>query len=614
MLGLSFDLWMPATLAPELLPGSRELTDRDTRGYAVMGRLQPSATRAQAQADVDVLMRQLSQAYPETNARMRGEVLTFGESPRGPQRFLPTALGLLQAAMLLLLLTVCGNTANLILARASTRRREMGIRLALGAGPFRIVRLLMTENVLLALLGALLGLAVAFWGTGALRTIPPLRGLPIRFQTSVDGAGLFFTILLGTGCGLIFGAAPAVHLAWMDPQAALRLGIRTAARSRLRDSLMGLQVGLAVVILVVAALFIRGLSQTRDVDPGFTREGVLLATYDLTGRPITAASARMFADRVLQGARAIPGVASAAIASAVPLDIHGLGSRTFTVEGHAREGADPDQATFNIVTPGYFAVMGIPLVAGSDFADLKDTAAPPQVIVNEEFVHRYLDRLEPLGRTVQSRGRRYTIVGVARNSLYNAFGEPPTAALYYSYRDLPAATGEVHLRTRPGAEASVTADLRRIVATIDPDLPLYNVRTLSEHIETNLVFRRVPARLFAVLGPLILVLAAFGIYAVVAYGVSQRTTEIGVRMALGATASRIVPSLVGESLRVVGMGAMIGWVVIFVVMLDVVSGGPVDVPVFAGVPLVLLVVATLACWVPARRAARVDPMVALRQD
>ena len=205
-------------------------------------------------------------------------------------------------------------------------------------------------------------------------------------------------------------------------------------------------------------------------------------------------------------------------------------------------------------------------------------------------------------------------MGVARNSLYNAFGEPPTAAIYYSYRDLPAASGEVHLRTRPGTETSVMPDLRRIVAAIDPDLPLYNVRTLSEHIETNLVFRRVPARLFAVLGPLILVLAAFGIYAVVAYGVSLRTTEIGVRMALGATASRIVPSLVGESLRVVGMGAMIGWIVIFVVMLDVVSGGPVDVPVFAGVPLVLLVVATLACWVPARRAARVDPMVALRQD
>jgi predicted lysophospholipase L1 biosynthesis ABC-type transport system permease subunit len=215
---------------------------------------------------------------------------------------------------------------------------------------------------------------------------------------------------------------------------------------------------------------------------------------------------------------------------------------------------------------------------------------------------------------VQSRGKSYTMVGVAKNSLSNAFGEPPTAAIYYSYRDLPVATGEVHLRTRPGTETSVMPDLRRIVAAIDPDLPLYNVRTLSEHIETNLVFRRVPARLFAVLGPLMLVLAAFGIYAVVAYGVSQRTTEIGVRMALGATASRIVPSLVGESLRVIGMGAMIGWVVIFVVMLDVVSGGPVDVPVFAGVPLVLLVVATLACWVPARRAARVDPMVALRQD
>jgi putative ABC transport system permease protein len=613
-LGLSFDLWMPATLAPELLPGSRELTDRNSRGYAVLGRLRPPAGRAQAQSDLDVVMRQLSQTYPETNATMRGEVLTFAESPRGPQRFLPMALGLLQAAMLLLLLTVCGNTANLILARASVRQREMGIRLALGAGPSRIVRLVMTENVLLALLGALLGLAIALWGTDALRTIPPLRGLPIRFQTSVDWAGLVFTIVLGTGCGLIVGAAPALQMAWMDPQAALRVGCRNASRSRLRDTLMGLQVALAIVILVVAALFIRGLAQTRDIDTGFEREGVLLAAYDLTGRAVTPASARAFADRVLAGARGIPGVTSAAIASSVPLDIHGLPSRAFTVEGHARADADEDRATFDIVTPGYFEVMGIPLVAGSTFAELTNTAAPPQAIVNEEFVRRYFDRLDPLGRRVQSRGRAYTIVGVARNSLYNAFGEPPTAAIYYSYRDLPAGSGEVHLRTRPGSETSLTADLRRVVAAIDPELPIYNVRTLSEHIETNLVFRRVPARMFAVLGPLILVLAAFGIYAVVAYSVSLRTTEIGVRMALGATAGRIVPELIVDSLRVVGVGAMLGWIAIFIVMLDVVSGGPVDVPVFAGVPLVLLVVATIACWVPARRAAHVDPMVALRRD
>ena len=613
-LGLSFDLWFPATLAPEILPGSRELTDRGSRGYSVMGLLKPGASRAQAQADVDVMMRQLAQAYPETNATMRGEVLAFSESPRGPQRFLPLALGLLQAAMLLLLLTVCGNTANLVLARASTRQREIGIRLALGARPSRIVRLVMTENVLLGIAGAALGVAVAFWGTDALRTIPPLRGMPIRFQTSIDWVGLAFSIALGAGCGVIVGAAPAMQLAWIDPQAALRLGGRRASRSRLRDVLMGVQAALAVVILVVAALFIRGLAETRDVDTGFNRDGVLLAAYDLTGRTITQASARDFADRVLRGARAMPGVEAAAIASSVPLDIHGLPYRAFTVEGHARVDADPDQAVFNIVTPGYFALMGIRFVSGSDFVDLTSSAAPRQAIVNEEFAQRYLAGLEPLGRQLESRGRSYTIVGVVRNSLSNAFGEPPTAAVYYSYRDLPAASGEVHLRTRPGSEATVMPGLRQVVAAIDPELPLYNVRTLSEHIETNLVFRRVPARLFAVLGPLMLILAAFGIYAVVAYNVTQRTTEIGVRMALGASARRIVGALVGDSLRIVGAGAMLGWIVVLVIIVDVVSGGPLDVPVFAGVPLLLIGVAALACWLPARRAARIDPLVALRQD
>ncbi len=186
--------------------------------------------------------------------------------------------------------------------------------------------------------------------------------------------------------------------------------------------------------------------------------------------------------------------------------------------------------------------------------------------------------------------------------------------MYYSYRDLPAITGEIHVRTPPGSQAVVAAELRRVVAAIDPELPLYNIRTLSDHIETNLVLRRIPARLFAFLGPLMLVLAALGIYAVVAYSVSLRTTEIGVRMALGATSARVVPALVAESLRVVGIGAMLGWIVTFVVVLDVVSGGPVDVAVFGGVPLLLLSVAAAACWIPARRAAAVDPMVALRQE
>jgi predicted permease len=614
VLGLNFDYWIPATMAPEILAGSRELEDRSVRGYAVMGRLQENVSIIQAQSEVDTAMRRLAQAYPSTNATLRAEVLTFGNSPRGPQRFLPTALAVMQAVMLLLLLAVCGNTANLVLARASARQREIGVRLALGAGPQRILSLLLTETLVLGLFGAALGVAIAVWGTNALRAMPPLAGLPIKFQTDLDLVSLAFAVLLGIGSGLIFGLAPALQLARVDPLSAFRTGSRTASRSRMRNILMASQVALALLVLIVAGLFLESFLETRTLDTGFRRDGVLLAAYDLTGRSTSQAFTRTFAAKLLDALRALPDVQGAAIASSVPLDIHGLPSRVFTVEGHTRTDADFDQALANTVTPGYFAVMDLPLRAGADFADLKDINSPPQAIVNEEFVRRYLANAEPLGRRLTARGKTFTIVGVVRNSLYNAFGEPPTPAIYFSYRDSPTLVGEVHLSARSGNETALAQDVRRVVRDLDPDLPVYNVRTLNTHIETNLVFRRVPARLFAVLGPLILVLAAIGIYAVVAYAMSLRTSEIGVRLALGATGRRLVAQFVAESLAVVSVGMIAGWLIAFIAAIDLLAGDSIDPRVFGGVPALLLAVAAIACWLPARRAARVDPIAALRQE
>jgi predicted permease len=613
VVGLNFEVWVPATLAPTVLSGSRELEDRSVRGYSVMGRLEPPAGLAQAQSDVDIAMRQLAKAYPETNATLRGELFPFARSPRGPMRLLIAALAILQGIMLLLLLAVCGNTANLVLARASARQREMAVRLALGASPWRIASLLLTENVILGLLGAGLGAATAVWGTPALVTVP-LSGLPIRFQTNVDGGSLVFAMILGVACGLVFGAAPAVQLARVDPQVTFRAGSRTAGRSAMRHALMGIQVALALVVLIVAGLFYRSLNETRDTDPGFRREGVLLAAYDRTGRNASQTSGRAFAASLLEGLRALPAVEAAAIATSVPLDIHGLPSRAFTVEGRTRTSADADQALFNIVTPGYFQVMGIPVVAGVDFADLNDVAALPQAIVNEAFVLRYLENVEPLGRRIGAGGRTFAIAAVVRNSLYNAFGEPPAPIIYLSYRDSPRVAGEIHIRTRIGSETAVAPEVRRVVHELDAELPVFNVRTLTDHIETNLVFRRVPARLFVVLGPLLLILAAIGIYAVVAYTVSLRTAEIGVRLAIGATSQRLMAQFVGESLVVIGLGALVGWSIAFVAALVFLPRASIDLPVFLGVPAILLLVATIACWLPARRASRVAPMVALREE
>jgi predicted permease len=604
---------VPATLAPELLNGSRELDDRSQRGYQAMGRIPPGATRAQAQADVNAAMRDLARDYPQTNKGVQAEVLPFWQAPRGPQRMLANALVILQGVMLLLLLAVCGNTANLMLARASARQREMGMRLALGAGRWRIASLLLTENLLLALTGSALGVAIAVWATDALRAVPMITAFPVKFVTRVDGLGLAFATALGIGSGLLFGIGPALQLARLDPQTALRAGSRSAGRNSLRNALMGVEVGLAMVVIMAAALFVRGFSETRDTDPGFKRDGVLLAAYDFSSRNADGAVARDFATRLLARVRALPGVEAAAIATSIPLDIHGLPLRSFTIEGRARADGQPDVALSNTVTPDYFRTMGIPLRAGTDFADLADTVAPRQVIVNEEFVRRFLADAEPLGRAIVSRDRRYVIAGVVRNSLSESFGEPAAPVAYFSFRDRPSSAGQIHLRTRTGSEYLLGPGVERLVREIDPTLPVYDVRTLTEHVEKNLFLRRIPARMFVVLGPMLLVLAAIGIYAVVSYTVSRRTLEIGLRMALGAPAGRVVRQIVGESLRVISVGVMTGWLLIFLVDLHLLRG-VISLTVFAGVPALLLSVAAVACWIPARRAAMIDPLVALREE
>jgi predicted permease len=615
LLMLTFDFWLPATMAPVLIPGSKELDDRGARSYTVTGTLAAGAGRQQAQSEVDVAMRQLAQAYPQTNRNVQAELLPFWQSPRGPQKLMAASLAILQLLMVLLLLAVCGNTANLVLARASSRQREMSVRLALGAGPWRVGSLLLMENMLLALLGAALGGAIAFWGTTTLSAMPPLRvrGIPISFETHVDATSFAFTLALGLACGLVFGLAPALQLARLDPQLTLRAGASTPPRSRLRNALMAVEVALAVVVLLAAGIFLRNFMQTRNEEPGFRRDGVLLAAYDLSGRNVDEASVRAFTANLLDRVRALPGIETAAMATSVPLDIHGLPMRFFEIEGRPRTDGTQDSALANTVSPGYFVVMGLPMLAGRDFADLRDPAAPPQVVVNDAFVRRYLDGADALGRRVEIRGRKYVVVGVVRTSLYNAFGEPPTPILYFSLRDRPSPSTEMHLRPRPGFETTIVSDLRGIVRELDPELPLYDIRTLSDHIEANLIFRRLPARMFMVLAPLLLLLAAIGIYAVVAYAVTLRTTEIGVRLALGATAGRLVGQFVGEHLVVIGTGALAGWLLAFAVVVDILTV-PIDAAVFAGVPLILLTVATLASWWPARRVTRVDPMLALKAE
>jgi len=614
ILALQFDLWVPATLAPALFAGSTELTDRNQRGYSAMGRLRRGADQARATGELAAAMRELSTAFPESNGRISGELIPYWRAPRGPQMMFMTALGILQGVMLLVLLAVCGNTANLVLARASARQREVGVRLALGAGPGNVIRLLLAENLILGISGAIVGILIAWWGTEALRSMPPYGAFPVRFQTNLDALGLAFAVALGAGSGLLFGAAPALQLGRIDPQQALRSGSKSAGRSTVRDALMAMQCGLALLVLVVAGLFFESFVETREINPGFQVEGLLLATYDLSATPPTDEYARQFATNLIDRLQRVPSVQSAALANSMPLDIHGLPLRGFTLEGRAQATAQQESALSNIVSPGYFKTMSIPILAGEDFVGMADRTLPPQVIVNEEFVRRYIAPADPIGRRLKNGDTTYTIAGVAKTSTYDAFGEPPTPAFYFSFRDRPRWLGEIHLRARPGSETLLASEVQRAVREIDASLPVYNIRTMSEHIERNLFLRKIPARMFLVIAPLLLALVAIGIYAVISYTVSQRTTEIGVRIALGATSNRVVKQIVKEGLLVASGGLVLAWIIAAMVQLHLFSAGPGAWTVLVAVPGLLFAVAALACWLPARRATLVDPVVALRAE
>ena len=612
VLALNFDLWIPATMSSTLFAGNRELEDRSVRGYNLMARLGPGTALARAQGELDGAMNELALLYPQTNAKVGAEVLPFWRAPRGPQLMLARAILLLQGVMLLVLLAVCGNTANLILARASARQREIGVRLALGAGPWRITASLLTESLTLALLGAAVGAALAVWGSQALRAVPMIGAFPIKLQTSVDVVTLAFAMGLGIASGFVFGLVPALQLARVDPQQAMRAGIQSAGRSRTRNALMSTQVALALIVLTAAALFFRSFRETRETDTGFRRDGVLLAAYDLSAKNPTAAQSLAFASSLVDRLSALPAVDAAAVALSVPLDIHGLPLRSFTIEGRARADAATDQSLNNVVTPGYFKTLGIPFRDGHDFAALNDVTSPPQVIVNEAFVQRYLGGAQAIGRRIESRGKSYAIVGVVRTTISDSFGERPTPVMYFSYRDRPASTGEIHVHSTRVAD-QVAPEIRRAVRELDPGLVVYDVRTLDDHIEKNLFLRRIPARMFVVLGPLLLILAAIGIYGVVSYSISRRVVEIGVRHALGASVNRIVIEITSDTLGAIGWGALVGWLVALIVEIHA-ARGVIYLPITVGVPAILFAVAIVACWIPARRAAKADPVVALRND
>lgn len=613
---LALDAFLPLTMAAELVPASSELTRRDNRAYSMLAQLSPGVTLGQARGELAVAAQQLIAAHPETNRGLGYELLPLWRSPRGGETMV-TSLATLQVFATLILVVVCANTATLLLARASTRRREIGVRLAIGAGPARIIFQLLLESVTLALLGAAGGLIVALWGVDALAHLPLPGTLPIRLAPGLDWTSIAFASGLATACGVAFGLAPALQLARGDVMQSLRGGHGSlGGRSLLRDLLVGLEVGVALLILVLAGLFLKSFRNAQVMNPGFDSGRVMLTTVDLGARGYTGKTGGALLDDLLQRLAALPGVEHAAAANYVPLDLHGPATGVISILGKE---FDPNRKIlYYYVTADYFATLGLPLLAGTDLAPRARTDLPPDAVIGDEMARRYWPGENPVGHRFEVNGVTYVVAGIARTPKLEKMSEAARPAAWLSLRTQFVSLPNVYVRVAQGDPRRLLPAIRDTIRHLDPELGVLDTRSLAQHLDNNLFLQRVPAQMLAVLGPLALALAAIGLYAVLAYAVAQRTQEIGVRLTLGATPQSVVRLMMWQSLRVVLIAAVLGWGAALAagwylrgVLVRVPVGDPA---IYAGMPALLLGVAALACFLPARRATKVDPMVALRAE
>ncbi len=625
VLGETPQAWVPMMTQAVTRPrrGLDLLTFRGSRWLSVVGRLKADVSLAQADAALDAIARQLQQAYPRSNEGYAG-VASF---PASEARIWPSArgailsfVGMLNAVAAIVLLIACANVANLLLAQAATRRREVAVRLAIGAGRGRLLRQLLTETVLLWSLGGAAGILLALWASDFLLSLRP-PSLPLDLDLPLDARVLGFSLGVSLLTGLTFGLIPAFQASRTDLVPALKESSRAVGprRGRLRSALVVSQVALSLLLLVGAGLFLRSLGNARATAPGFRAEGVLLASVDLRLNQYTDERGQQFYQQLLERLQALPGAESAGLAEIVPLGIGGMRS-TLTVDDYQPRADEDMNVDVNIVSRGYFDTMGVPLVLGRDFTGQDRTGAPGVVIVNEAFTRRFWPGEDPLGKRIHDGGPEnpaLEVVGVVKDGKYRSLRETGRPHYFLPLGQNYSGTMTVHVRTGGRPDALLPL-VRREVEALDPNLPLFNVKTLRQHLGIALFPTQVAATLLGVFGGLGLALVAVGLYGVMSYGVSQRTHEIGIRMALGAQPGNIFRLVVGQGMVMAAVGLAAGlagaWGLTRLVRSFLFGVTPTDPLTFAGVSALLAGVALLACWIPARRATRVDPLVALRYE
>jgi len=620
--GLDYEMWMPLTMYGQLThTGTWMLRDRNTRNFMMFARLAPDVTTEQARAEVQALANRMAVADADSNQGIDATVLPVWQSHFGTQSILLTPITILMGASGVVLLIVCANLANLLLARATGRLKEFSVRLALGARPMRLIQQLLTETLLMAVAGSVCGLILANLLGGALRWLLPAVARPAMLQPPLDGQVLAFTMALAFGVAILAGLAPAVHASRANVNEMLKEGARSGSSGahshRLRGLLVTSEVALAVIALVGAGLFLKSFQTARAIDPGFQPEGVALARFDFSSAGYDARQTDSYCRRLREQLERQPGVTAVSYDDSPPLGFSGGNWEPLEVEGYVPGPNENMKIYRDMVSPGYFETMKIPLVEGRDF-DLRDDATSRKVmIVNQEFVRRLLANRSVIGRKVHGWGQWFTIVGVAKDSKYHRVSESPQPYFYIPIRQIfrPEYGLTFDVRTSGSANEAI-AGLRREATGIDPELTIFDAEPMTEYVAASLFGAKVAASLLSVLSGLGLLLAAIGLYSVMAYAVAQRTGEIGIRVTLGAQPRDIMRLVIRQGLAFAAAGLVVGSLAAAalarVVAAMLVGVGPADPLVYAAATGFTVFVTLASAAIPAWRALRVDPAVALR--
>ncbi|HVF43830.1 MAG TPA: ABC transporter permease [Pyrinomonadaceae bacterium] len=620
------EVWVPMTMQEWIEPGNAWLERRTTQNIFAVGRLKDGVTREQAEASLNMLAKRLGEEYPDTNEGQRIALVPPGFIVPQLRGAVVGFAAVLMAAVALVLLIACVNLANLLLARASSRRKEIAIRLAMGASRWRVVRQLLTESLLLSIAGGVLGLLLAMWILDLVAAYRPPIDVPLWIDLKVDVRVMAFTLAASVLTALLFGLVPALQSARAELVPALKdAGALTGrTRTRLRSALVVAQVMLSLVVLVAAGLVVRALGKLQAVSPGFEVERGLVASFDLGLQNYDKARGQDFERRLVERVRALPGVKAASLTDLMPLSLN-YSSSDVHVEGQQLgRGANAPISMVATVEREYFKTMSIPVVAGRAFGEADKDDSAKVVIVNETLARRFFPGEDParaaVGRRISTQsdsGPWLEIVGVARDGKYWTIGEAPQLFVYWPLSQSYSQTATLVVRSE-GDPRPLAAAIRAEVAQLDPALPLFDVKTMEEHMGVSLFPARVAALLLGGFGLLALLLAAMGVYGVVSYSVAQRTREIGIRLALGAGEFDVLRLVAGRGMALVTAGLLAGLAVALALtrfMEGVLYGvSATDALTFAFVVFALGGVALLACLVPARRATKVDPMVALRHE